>query len=107
MSNRTGGQPGRGRGEPPRDQHDFGAETGAPDTGPHGTGRTDGGGGAGGPGGAASVADLEAPLGAAAGQTLRPLARPGLTLAPRSPGSGCRSSTTSSARSNTPRPIRA
>jgi molecular chaperone GrpE len=71
MSNRTGGQPGRGGGELPRDQHDFGAETGAPDTGPHGTGRTDGGGG---PGGAASVADLEARLAEAEDQKLRALA---------------------------------
>ena len=60
MSNMTGGwQPGRGGGEPPQVQHDFGAETGPPDTGPHGTGRTDGGGGA---GGVATVADLEARL---------------------------------------------
>ena len=75
MSNMTGGsQPGRGGGEPPQAQHDFGSETGPPgagppDTGPHGadrtgtgpqgTGRTDGGGGA---GGVATVADLEARL---------------------------------------------
>ncbi len=55
MSNVTGGwQPGRDGGEPPQVQHDFGAETGPP-----GTGRTDGGGG---PGGVAAVADLEARL---------------------------------------------
>ena len=70
MSNMTGGwQPGRGGGEPPQVQHDFGAETGPPDTGPHGAGRTgtgpqgtdrtDGGGGT---GGVATVADLEARL---------------------------------------------
>jgi molecular chaperone GrpE len=72
MSNTTGGQPGRGGGEPPQVQHDFGAGTGPPgagppgsgppDTGPHGTGRTDGGGSASGPGGLAAVADLEARL---------------------------------------------
>ena len=68
MSDMTGGwQPGRGDGGPPQAQHDSGAEAGPPwagrtDTGPHGTGRTDGGGGAGGPGGAATVADLEARL---------------------------------------------
>ena len=55
MSNMTGGwQPGRGGGEPPQVQHDSGSETG-----PQGTGRTDGGGGA---GGVATVADLEARL---------------------------------------------
>ena len=55
MSNMTGGwQPGRGGGEPPQVQHDSGAETG-----PQGTGRTDGGDGA---GGVATVADLEARL---------------------------------------------
>ena len=60
MSNTTGGRPpGRGSGEPPQDPHDFGSETGPPGVGPHGTGRTDGGGGA---GGAATVADLEARL---------------------------------------------
>jgi len=75
MSNTTGGrQPGRGGGEPPQVQHDFGSESGPPgagppDTGPHGagrtgtgpqgTGRTDGKGGA---GGVATVADLEARL---------------------------------------------
>ena len=60
MSNTTGGwQPGRGSGEPPQDPHDFGSETGPPGVGPHGTGRTDGGGGA---GGAATVADLEVRL---------------------------------------------
>src|SRR5271170_830100 len=64
MSNMTGGwQPGRGGGEPPQVQHDLGAGTGPgtdpPDTGPHGTGRADGGDGA---GGAATVADLEARL---------------------------------------------
>jgi molecular chaperone GrpE len=43
MSNVTGGrQPGRGGGEPPQVQHDFGSQTGPPgagppDTGPHGT----------------------------------------------------------------------
>ena len=65
MSNMTGGwPPGRGGGEPPQVQHDFGAETGPP--GParpilaRRTGRADGGGGAGGPGGIAAVADLEA-----------------------------------------------
>ena len=70
MSNMTGGwQPGRGGGEPPQVQHDFGAETGPPDTGPHGTGRT--GTGPRGPTGptaeaaqtvSATVADLEARL---------------------------------------------
>jgi len=60
MSNMTGGwQPWRGGGEPPQVQHDFGAETGPPDVGPHGAGRADGGGDA---GGAATVADLEARL---------------------------------------------
>ena len=65
MSNMTGGrQPGRGGGEPPQVQHDFGAETGphgtgSPDTGPHRTGQTDGGSG---PGGVATVADLQARL---------------------------------------------
>jgi molecular chaperone GrpE len=55
MSNMTGGwQPGRGDGEPPQVQRDFGAETGPP-----GADRTDGGGGA---GGVAAVADLEARL---------------------------------------------
>jgi len=63
MSDMTGGwQPGRGGGEPPQVQHDFGSETGPPDTGPHGTDRTDGGGSAGRPGGVATVADLEARL---------------------------------------------
>jgi molecular chaperone GrpE len=60
MSNMTGGsQPGRGGGEPPQVQHDFGSETGPAGTGPPGAGRTDGGGGA---GGVAAVADLEARL---------------------------------------------
>jgi molecular chaperone GrpE len=60
MSSMTGGwPPGRGGGEPPQVQHDFGAETGPPDPGPAGTGRTDGGGGA---AGAGTVADLEARL---------------------------------------------
>jgi molecular chaperone GrpE len=60
MSNTTGGwQPGRGGGEPPQVQHDFGSETGPPGAGAPGTGRTDGGGGAGGTG---TVADLEARL---------------------------------------------
>jgi molecular chaperone GrpE len=63
MSNMTGEwQPGRGGGEPPQDPHDFGSETGPPGADPHGTGRTDGGGGPGGAGGAATVADLEARL---------------------------------------------
>jgi molecular chaperone GrpE len=63
MSNMTGGwQPGRGGGQPPQVQHDSGAETGPPETGSPGTGRTDGGGGPGGPGGVATVADLEARL---------------------------------------------
>ena len=62
MSNMTGGwQPGRGGGEPPQVQHDPGSETGPPDTGSQGTGRTDGDGG-GGAGGVATVADLEARL---------------------------------------------
>jgi len=60
MSSMTGGwPPGRSGGEPPQVQHDFGAETGPPDPGPAGAGRTDGGGGA---AGAATVADLEARL---------------------------------------------
>jgi molecular chaperone GrpE len=60
MSNPTGGQqPWRDGGEPPQVQHDFGAETGPPDTDPPGVGRTNGGGGA---GGAATAADLEARL---------------------------------------------
>jgi molecular chaperone GrpE len=60
MSNPTGGQqPWRGGGEPPQVQHDRGAETAPPDTGPPGVGRTDGGDGA---GGAATAADLEARL---------------------------------------------
>ena len=60
MSNVTGGwQPGRGGGEPPQVQRDFGSETSPPATGPHETGRTDGGGG---PGDVAAVADLEARL---------------------------------------------
>lgn len=55
MSNMTGGrQPWRGGGEPPQVQHDFGAETGPPETG-----RAEGGGGT---GDAATVADLEARL---------------------------------------------
>ena len=55
-------QPGPGGGEPPKVQHDFGSGTGSPDTGPHGTGQTDGGGGADGSGGVAAIADLEARL---------------------------------------------
>jgi molecular chaperone GrpE len=50
-------QPGRGSGEPPQVQHDFGSETGPP-----GAARTDGGGGPGGPGGVATAADLQARL---------------------------------------------
>jgi molecular chaperone GrpE len=70
MSNMTGEwQPGRGGGEPPQVQHDFGAETGPPGAGPPGAGPSDTGspgagrtGGAGGAGGVATVADLEARL---------------------------------------------
>ena len=63
MSNMTSGwQPGRGDGEPPQVQHDFGSETGPPETGPPGAARTDGGGGPGGPGGVATAADLQARL---------------------------------------------
>jgi molecular chaperone GrpE len=70
MSNMTGGwQGGRGGGEPPPVQHDFGAETAPPETGP-----TDGGGDAGGPAGIAAVADLEARLAEAEDQKLRALA---------------------------------
>ena len=70
MSNTSGGrQPWRGGGEPPQVQHDFGAETGPPDTGPHGTGPTDGGGGAGDQ--ETRLADLEARLAEAQDQRLR------------------------------------
>ena len=77
MSNMTGGwQPGRGGGEPPQVQHDFGSESGPPGparpilarTGPAGPGQARRGpagptaGGAGGAGGVATVADLEARL---------------------------------------------
>ena len=70
MSNTTGGWPsGRGGGEPPQVQHDFGAETAPPETG-----RADGGGDAGGPPGIAAVADLEARLAEAEDQKLRAVA---------------------------------
>ena len=60
MSSVTGAwPPGRGGGEPPQVQHDFGAETGPPGTGARGADPPDGGGGA---AGAAPVADLEARL---------------------------------------------
>ena len=60
MSSVTGAwPPGRGGGEPPQVQHDFGAETGPPGTGARGADPPDGGGGA---AGAAAVADLEARL---------------------------------------------
>ena len=73
MSNTTGGrQPGRGGGEPPQVQHDFGAETAPPETGPHGTGQTDGGGDAGDQG--TRLADLEARLAEAEDQKLRAVA---------------------------------
>ena len=72
MSNTTGGwQPGRGGGEPPQVQHDFGSETGPPNTGQHGTGRGGGGHDA---GGVAAAADLEARLAEAEDQKLRALA---------------------------------
>jgi molecular chaperone GrpE len=71
----TGGwQPGRGGGEPPQVQHDFGSETAPPETGPPGTGPADGGGDAGGPGSIAVVADLEARLAEAEDQKLRAVA---------------------------------
>jgi molecular chaperone GrpE len=71
----TGGwQPGRGGGEPPQGQHDFGSETAPPETGPPGTGPADGGGDAGGPGSIAVVADLEARLAEAEDQKLRAVA---------------------------------
>jgi len=60
--------PGRGGGEPPQVQHDFGAETGPPGTGARGADPPDGGGGA---AGAAPVADLEARLAEAEDQRLR------------------------------------
>jgi molecular chaperone GrpE len=70
MSNPAGGRPPwRGGGEPPQVQHDFGAETGPPDTGPHGTGQTDGAGDQ-----RAPLADLEARLAEAEDQRLRALA---------------------------------
>jgi molecular chaperone GrpE len=73
MSNPVGGrQPWRGGGEPPQVQHDFGAETAPPETGPPGTGRTDGGGGAGDQG--TRLADLEARLAEAEDQRLRAVA---------------------------------
>jgi molecular chaperone GrpE len=65
MSNPAGGrQPWRSGGEPPQVQHDFGAETAPPDTGP-----TDGGGGAGDQ--ETRLADLEARLAEARDQRLR------------------------------------
>jgi molecular chaperone GrpE len=70
MSNPAGGRPPwRGGGEPPQVQHDFGAETGPPDTGPHGTGPTDGAGDQRTP-----LADLEARLAEVQDQRLRALA---------------------------------
>jgi molecular chaperone GrpE len=80
MSNMTGGwQSGRGGGEPPQVQHDFGSETAPPETAPPetappGTGPTNGGGDAGGRDGIAAVADLEARLVEAEDQKLRALA---------------------------------
>ena len=75
MSNMTGGwQPGRGGGEPPQVQHDFGSETAPPETAPPGTAPTNGAGDAGGPDGSAAVADLEARLAEAEDQKLRALA---------------------------------
>jgi len=75
MSNMTGGwQSGRGGGEPPQVQHDFGSETALPETAPPGTGPTNGAGDAGGPDGVAAVADLEARLAEAEDQKLRALA---------------------------------
>ena len=72
MSNMTGGwQSGRGGGEPPQVQHDFGSETAPPATAPPGTGPTND---AGGPDGIAAVADLEARLAEAEDQKLRALA---------------------------------
>ena len=69
MSSVTGAwPPGRGGGEPPQVQHDFGAETGPPGTGARGADPPDGGGGA---AGAAAVADLEARLAEAEDQRLR------------------------------------
>jgi molecular chaperone GrpE len=65
MSNPAGGrQPWRSGGEPPQVQHDFGAETAPPDTGP-----ADGGGGAGDQ--ETRLADLEARLAEAQDQRLR------------------------------------
>jgi molecular chaperone GrpE len=62
MSNPAGGrQPWRSGGEPPQVQHDFGAETGPPDTGP-----TDGAGDQ-----ETRLADLEARLAEARDQRLR------------------------------------
>jgi molecular chaperone GrpE len=73
MSNPAGGrQPWRDGGEPPQVQHDFGAETGPPDAGPHGTGPTDDGGRAGDQG--IRLADLEARLAEAQDQRLRAVA---------------------------------
>ena len=68
MSDTAGGRPPwRVGGEPPQVQHDFGAETGPPDTGP-----TDGGGGASDQG--TRLADLEARLAEVQDQRLRALA---------------------------------
>jgi molecular chaperone GrpE len=64
MSNPAGGQPWRGGGEPPQVQHDFGAETGPPDTGP-----PDGAGDQG-----TRLADLEARLAEVQDQRLRAVA---------------------------------
>jgi molecular chaperone GrpE len=65
MSNPAGGrQPWRSGGEPPQVQHDFGAETAPPDTGP-----ADGGGGAGDQ--ETRLADLEARVAEAQDQRLR------------------------------------
>ena len=73
MSNPAGGrQPWRDGGEPPQVQHDFGAETGPPDAGPHGTGPTDDGSRAGDQG--IRLADLEARLAEAQDQRLRAVA---------------------------------
>jgi molecular chaperone GrpE len=75
MSNMTGGwQSGRGGGEPPQVQHDFGSETAPPETAPPGTAPTNGAGDAGGPASIAAVADLEARLAEAEDQKLRALA---------------------------------
>jgi molecular chaperone GrpE len=68
MSDMTGGwQAGRGGGEPPQVQHDFGSETAPPETGP-----PDGGGGADDQG--TRLADLEARLAEAQDQRLRAVA---------------------------------